>query len=470
MSRVLKSIFVFLDIALIAACVSVTPPPVNTVVATKAPSLTTISPTIISTPTATTVAGPTPAGSTPTQPVSTSTPGLPTSNAPEGLRMAYIFDGNLYLQDGSRPPVQLTSSGEDWQPNFTEDGEKIVFFRGRIPHDLYVINADGSQELALVNNSRLTALGLGYDEMTELRFFYFVPGTHRLLFNTTQLASRDVERKDFNRPGAKWNRDLLIVDADTGEIKRLLPPGQGGGVVVSPDGSQLAVHGSGHVDIIGIDGQVIRRNLVTYTPSQPIELVPGIYWTPDASELIVLLPVETWYDMEGPETYSVWRYPLDGGPAVQVPLDPPPMSGDEVVSPDGNWIVYSYFPEGIFSSHIPLYVADLREDHTQLCAPDVTRLPIDGWSPDSKQFIYEWAPQLFLVAFGESPEFFDEGTFIGWIDASRYLYMSRASKMIMLAEIGRKSLPIFGPYSEPCCFDSPRLFDFIYLKGERGGG
>jgi hypothetical protein len=48
----------------------------------------------------------------------------------EGLRMAYIVDGNLYLQDSGNEPIQLTDSGEDHTPIFSDDGEKIVFFRG----------------------------------------------------------------------------------------------------------------------------------------------------------------------------------------------------------------------------------------------------------------------------------------------------------------------------------------------------
>ena len=42
--------------------------------------------------------------------------------------MAYSIDGNLYFQDGSNQPLQLTNSGEDWHlVFFSDDGEKIFF-------------------------------------------------------------------------------------------------------------------------------------------------------------------------------------------------------------------------------------------------------------------------------------------------------------------------------------------------------
>jgi len=48
----------------------------------------------------------------------------------EGLRVAYIIDGNLYVQDSGKQAVQLTYSGQDGGPIFSDDGQKIVFYRG----------------------------------------------------------------------------------------------------------------------------------------------------------------------------------------------------------------------------------------------------------------------------------------------------------------------------------------------------
>jgi Tol biopolymer transport system component len=375
--------------------------------------------------------------------------------------MAYVVEGNLYIQDGSNPPIQLIDSGEDGYPIFSDDGEKIVFFRGTVPHDLYAINADGSQEQALVTSRLLTSLGLGYDGSTELRSLAFVPGSHRLLFNTHQLDPYDIELNSPNRIASKKNDDLLLLDIDTGEIKRLLPSGQGGGFKVSPDGSLVAILASGHVDVVGIDGRVIHRNLVTYTPSQPIELWPDIKWTPDSDELIVLLPIETEYDMEGPETRSVWHYAIDGSPAVQVSLDPPPMGGLESVSPDRNWIIYQYFPEGIMSRQVPLYMGNLHDGRTQLYAPDAA--PHD-WGPDSMHFVYEETGQeLFLGVVDGPPKFIDKGGFQGWVDASHFIYISTANEMIVMGEIGGETMMILAGEPGSSLLSSLGGFTFVLL-------
>ena len=234
--------------------------------------------------------------------------------------MAYVIDGNLYLQDGSNLPIQLTYNGEDQEPLISDDGKKIVFFRGKSADHVYVINADGSQEQLLITNSLLNERGLRYDEASEIRTFRslaFVPGTHILLFNAYQIDPHDLELKYKNHVYAIG---LFLVDIDSGKIRQLLAPGLGGSFKISPDGNLLSVITSGHIDIFGIDGQVIRRNLVTYTPSKPIELFPVFYWLPDSTGLIVSLLVESQYDIGDMPTYAIWRYPLDGNMAIQIPL------------------------------------------------------------------------------------------------------------------------------------------------------
>ena len=76
----------------------------------------------------------------------------------DGLRMAYIVDGNLYIQDSGKEPVQLTNSGKDHAPIFSDDGEKIIFSRSDFPstspRDIYSINADGTQEQVLITSTQ----------------------------------------------------------------------------------------------------------------------------------------------------------------------------------------------------------------------------------------------------------------------------------------------------------------------------
>ncbi len=148
--------------------------------------------------------------------------------------------GNLYVEDSGKPTIQLTNSGQDRMPVFSDDGEKIVFYRGPMPekNQVYVISMDGIGERKLVTPDLLAMLGLGYDEFTELYSLAFVPNTHQVLFNT-------YHRNPVTPLVAIWeyshSGDLLIVNTDTGQIKQLVTPGKAGNFLVSPNGKRIAI-------------------------------------------------------------------------------------------------------------------------------------------------------------------------------------------------------------------------------------
>ena len=96
-------------------------------------------------------------------PTPTSTP-LPFKTL-DGLRVAYIINGNLYVQDSGKQAMQLTYRGQESNPKFTDDGQKIIFDRApeSQQRQIYSINSDGSGERALVTSDLLLTLGSGYD-------------------------------------------------------------------------------------------------------------------------------------------------------------------------------------------------------------------------------------------------------------------------------------------------------------------
>ncbi|MFZ5909936.1 MAG: TolB family protein [Chloroflexota bacterium] len=292
-------IFFLTIILLLTACEPVPIDRPDTSASTSAPIFTPFPLTSTALPTDTPSTTPTP------------TP-LPLSSL-EGLRMAYIVDGNLYLQDSGEQPVQLTDSGKDHAPIFSDDGEKIVFFRGELPYEVYSINTDGSQEQALVTGSRLIALGLGYDAFTELRTLDFVPGTHQLLFNTHQLSPLYIETRNLEYEYKLSNQDLLLVDTDTSEIKKLLKPGQSVAFRVSPDGKLVGIQAADHIDVIGLDGKTIRHNLTTYPSTWLYIWEPDIYWTQDSDKLNIVFPILDGNALtkSGPDPRTFWQYPLN---------------------------------------------------------------------------------------------------------------------------------------------------------------
>jgi len=358
--------------------------------------------------------------------------------------MAYVIDGNLYYQNGGNPPLQLTDSGEDWRILFfSEDGEKLFFLRGITPYSLYSINIDGSQEKPLVTNNILQILSAEYDEATMICHINLVSNTHVLLFQTCFYPEPD----NYNLLGG--NNELLAVDGDTGDINKLLPLGQVSDYYISPDGRLIAIHVIGHVDLFDINGKIIRRNLLTYTPSAPIYLPPDIHWIRDSNGLIAVLPFPTFYDTSGGAPhYTVWRYALDGSLGIQVPLDPMPK--DLVaISPDGNWATYH-------DELGALYIGDLRDGNSQLYEPR-PGFPLYEWSSDSLHFVYG---ALHLGSVNVPPLFIDKGDFIGWLDANRYIYSS--DNTIVMGNVdGEKKVILNGAYEY---FRENTFFTFIFLN------
>jgi hypothetical protein len=171
---------------------------------------------------------------------------------------------------------------------------------------------------------------------------------------------------------------------------------------------------------------------------------------PDSKGVIAILPVPTEYETSasGP-SYTVWRYTLDGGKGVQVPLDVLPTENYmATVSPDANWIIYNNNNKNTF------YLGDLRAGTTQPYEPNRSVFHYErGWSPDSRHFIYNG---LFLGSVNGSPELIGEGDFLGWIDANRYLYY--AEKNIIMGDInGLKEIIL----ADREFFNSPAIFTFI---------
>ncbi|MCK6585163.1 MAG: hypothetical protein HUU11_02515 [Anaerolineales bacterium] len=131
----------------------------------------------------------------------------------------------------------------------------------------------------------------------------------------------------------------------------------------------------------------------------------------------------------------------DRRPSVQIQLDPTPtMLGEIWVSPDGNWITYFVHNQGLF-------LGNLQDGITQAYQ---FGLPHE-WSPDSMHFIYDSDPleaDLSLASVNAPPVFIGKGGFIGWLDASRYLYIDNTYGYA-IGEIGKEPIPILIGSTQP---------------------
>ena len=348
-----------------------------------------VTPTATSTPTFTSVP-PTSTGLPIENPSTTPTP-LPLFPL-DGYIVVFRQDGNLYFQDGNTEPVQLTLDGKN--SNFlaiSEDNRKIIFEREG-SSTIYSINSDGTGEQELITSQWLDAFGDG----TRMRSPAFVPGTHRLFFNTYLCEPPSYD--------PLCSIGLFPIDVDTGQIKIFRTPDKAGkqyslydNFKVSPDGKMIAIGTVGHIDILDLDGKALRKNILSYEPSTPYAPFPVPFWLPDSSGLIVALPTTTTdltsLDFDAP-TFTVWRYTIENNETTQIPLDPSPMIDRQTicesiqVSPDGNWMLHG---GGQYTGLTSVYLGDLSNGQSQLLTNDPFGACFNSsWSPDSKHFVYRY--------------------------------------------------------------------------------
>ena len=337
----------------------------------------------------------------------------------EGLHVAYTLDNNLYLQNSGKQPVQLTHSGQDHNPIFSDDGEIIVFDREKIDpnhntlflsssgNNIYYFDVSTGQEQPLIPNDWLTALGTG----TKTGYLTFVPHTHQLLFITHPDPCKSYLLNPAYAPICEIN--LYIVDTDTAKIKGPIASGLKGDLrispfSVSPNSKLLTIASREHIDLFSIDGNILRPNIMTYPTSNNFAIFPRQFWLPDSSGLVIALPVDSSSDPTVPINYTVWHYRLDQNKVTQTVLEPHLMEyGCEIlVSPDRNWVAYEI-------SGAALYLANLPSEKTQKYTSGPCLI---SWSPGSKYFIYtDHDDNVFLGTLGEAPTSIGPRDFLGWV-------------------------------------------------------
>lgn len=358
------------------------------------------------------------------------------------LREAYISKSDVYIQDGGQQPVRLTHSGQaSHSVLISDDGQQIAFSCGT--NRWCAVNADGTGERTLVTPEQMIPFGEIYShECLEFYNLSFVSNSHQLLFFTwirCKGGEGHIQRND----------DLWLADADTGKLRQLRDLKQGGNFLAAPNGKWIAVQTVDHIDVIDMQGQFIYRNLVTHAP---IDDYYGIwwakmFWTSDSSELIVV-PTDIPPGTGSAMLSMVWRYSMDSGAGIKIELNPAPVYGAYVVSPDGNWLAYTYDPDaGVGKDETRgVYLGDLRDGTSKLLYvpsvnertgyPEISPVYYDGWSPDSIYYlVHDMNSRIFLGSI--RGEFVPLGRWSSamWIDNRRYLLDER-----IIGEVGKQEL------------------------------
>ena len=351
-----------------------------------------------------------------------------------GLRVAFVQEGNVWLWSQGREATALTSTGDVDSVKISDDGQVVAFTRGL---ELWAVNSDGAGERKLIGIEDIAAMVEPGDPGVRLYRIEWVPGTHRVAFNTH--LNLEI--------GLVLNDDLRLVNADTLEQRVLLPRGKGGEFYYSPDGRQIAVVRSGTITLVDAEGQN-PRDALTYTPpatyseaafyAQPV-------WAADSGSLRVFIPPPD-LQAQPPQLGSVWHLPVDGRPARLIGALVTRGGSRPAFSPDLSHVAYL----GQASSALPgssdegLLVTNLDDGETIAYAAQAH--DVYGWSPDSQHLAFLSDVQLPRAQIGRlggdpAPAYGAPGVAaidVRWVDANRYLLtaITAQGQQIILGEIG----------------------------------
>jgi hypothetical protein len=405
-------------------------------------------------------------------PTETSTPAptaTPTPLPSQGLRVAFIADNNVWLWREGGEAVAIASTGEPAgipDVKLSDDGEIVAFLR---EGELWAVNSDGSEERRLVGADDLDGMARRSDYQdagVALYQFDWIPGTHRLAFNTRIQVRIQVP---------VLNDDLHVVDAETLEQTVLLPPGEGGDFVFAPDGSRAAIVKPGSISVIDQDGgnpqEVFTHTPVVFGENIPHYVSPA--WASDGSALRVAVPPTDPSVPSAPT--SVWHISMGGTPPILIGSIIASPSSQFLFSPDLSHVMYLDIPGGNFNMS-ELLITQLENGETTTYYNVAFQLY--GWSPDARHFAFVTQnvvdqflpPQAQIGQLGGDPFPIYETEFavtnVTWVDETRYLFLVGAPSgwEIYLGELGGTDtyLATIGTATDGLLSENMVPYDFAY--------
>jgi WD40 repeat protein len=349
----------------------------------------------------------------------------PPPSSLDSLHLSFIRSGKLFLwQDGIE--ISLSDDRSAQNVKISDDGQLIAFTRLReitpgnalntvAELELWVINSDGTDERLLIAPDDLRAIAPD-DQEVAVHNFDWLAGTHTLLFNT-------VPTVDFQEP----TDDLHLVHVDNGDRVTLLPAGEGGNFLSSPDGQSVAITSKSQISLLNVEQRSVRP-LLTYPRVISFDCCwyyPFPIWAADSRSLTVVIPRP---DPTMDSTMTIWHLPMDGTEPIHTleivsDLAFWPLEG--MISPDLSWIAY---PKDAGSGESGLHIARIDETEGYLVSGLGGNITSIHWAPESDHVavgMRRGVAPLYLVEAGSSlatPVSDAILENISWIDSSHFFY------------------------------------------------